>query len=321
MLLYLREVNYIKGLVIKSIAGIYDILNLETKEVLKLKPRGKFRYTKLDESSSFLKQETRRTKLEKKTIKLTPKVGDYVIYNDNYILEILERKNELIRPDVSNVDNILLIFSCIDPDFSFNLLDKFIVLITKANIDIIIVVTKVDLLSDEELKILKNKLSYYNKYYKIFYVSNKNNIGLTELKKELTDKIIVLSGQTGSGKSSLLNNINPYLELKTNEISYKLGRGKHTTRHTELFIFNGFYIADTPGFSSLEFNNFKEEELKDYYIDFEEYKSDCKFKGCNHISEPGCKIKELYENGVILKDRYENYLKFFNEIKNQKVKY
>ena len=262
-----------------------------------------------------------KTKLEKKIVKISPKVGDYVMYDDNNILEILPRKNEMIRPDVSNVDYIVLVFSCINPDFSFLLLDKFLISIKKDKINCYIIITKIDLISNDKLNDLKNKLKYYEKFYKIDYISNKKTDNIDYIINNLKNKFVVFSGQTGAGKSSLLNRINPKLQLQTNEISIKLGRGKHTTRHTEMFIFDDLYISDTPGFSSLDFINFKETELKDYYPDFDKLKDYCKFRGCNHINEPNCKVIEEYQNNNILKSRYENYVKFFHEIKNQKVIY
>lgn len=263
-----------------------------------LKARGKFRYT--NES---------------------PVVGDRIIYDEKFITEILERKNILNRPPIANIDQTIIINSCAEPDFSFNLLDRFLLLIEHENITPIIVVTKTDLMDNLKLENLKNKIKYYEKYYKVIYTSTVTLEGTGEFKELFKDKISIFAGQTGAGKSSLLNVLDTNLNLKTNEISKALGRGKHTTRHSEMYELFGGLVADTPGFSKLDFFDIKVENVPDCYIDFFELSSECKFRGCKHIDEPKCKIKEEVELGNILSNRYNNYKTIMEEIKNQKPMY
>lgn len=312
------------GRIIKSIGGWYTIRDLETNEHFESKASGKLRYVRLDEDSSFNKQTTMRTKRDIKTIQISPKVGDIVYYDntdDNYpITEIKPRRNELDRPDVSNVDQILLFFSTVRPDFSFNLLDQFLVLIEKAQIKPIIIISKIDLIEAKELNELKTLLHYYETIgYELYYVNSKQKVGFDILENVFKDKVTVVAGQTGVGKSTFINALMPSLELKTQETSNALGRGKHTTRHNQLFEYKEGLVADTPGFSKLDFNIFDKRELKNYFIEFDNYKSDCKFgNDCNHVNEPHCNVKN---NPSILKSRIENYHKFYEEIDNQKERY
>ncbi len=313
-----------KARIIKLIGGIYTIKDLETNKTYTSRASGKLRYVRLDEDSSFNVTHTLRTKRDIQTVQLSPKVGDIVLYDstdDNKpIQQILSRENELDRPDVANVDQILLIFSTVEPQFNFNLLDQFLVLIEKSNIKPMIVISKIDLISTEELTELKQTLSYYETIgYSLFYINSHEKIGFDVLKDMFTNKVTVIAGQTGVGKSTLLNALMPELDLKTQEISIALGRGKHTTRHTELFEYRDGLVADTPGFSKLSFNILDKSELKNYFIEFDQYKEDCRFKNdCDHIHEPGCNVKD---NPNILKSRLENYNKFYEEIKNQKERY
>lgn len=313
-----------RGRILKLIGGWYTLEDSETKETFKAKASGKLRHVRLEEDSSFLKQESKKTKKEVTTTQLSPKVGDLVYYDDNDenkpIQEIIPRKNELSRPDVANVDQILLIFSTVEPLLNFYLLDQFLVLIEKAKIKPIIVISKIDLIADNELKELKEKLNYYKKIgYQLYYVNSHQQIGLDTLQTIFVDKVSVVAGQTGVGKSTLINALLPNLHLRTQEISKALGRGRHTTRHTELFYYHGGLIADTPGFSKLELNIFEKEELKDYFIEFNNYSEECRFKNrCYHINEPDCGVKD---NQEILESRIENYQKLFLEIKNLKERY
>lgn len=316
-----------KGFIKKMISNQYTIIDLETNEEIMCYARGKLRYMKLDEQSSFNKQLTMKSKKDVKIMQVSPKVGDYVTYDDsedvNVILEILSRKNDLVRPDVCNVDQVILVFSAVKPDFSFHLLDKFLIIMKQEHIDPIIVVSKIDLIEEDKLKALKNDLTYYEKMgISIYYVNSKQRIGIDVLTHVFKQKITVLAGQTGVGKSTLLNALMPKLALKTQEISHALGRGKHTTRHTELYLIHEGYIVDTPGFSKIEFSIFYPDMLKEYYPDFLQYQDDCRFSSkCLHMSEPSCAVKKAYEEQKILKSRYENYVQFFEEIKSQKEKY
>lgn len=317
----------VKGLIKSQISNQYTVIELNTKKEYKATPSGKLRYVRVDEKSSFNQPYGRRTKKDQKTIQISPKVGDVVdlIFSEDKVLidNIYPRKNELIRPDVSNVDQVLLVFSATKPEFSFNLLDKFLVIIKNQKLDIVLLVTKIDLIDEKLLNELKEKLKYYeeNVNIKTIYVNSK------EINKEFKhdnifeNKITVLAGQTGVGKSTFLNSLIPNLKLKTQEISKSLGRGRHTTRHLELYDYKSGYICDTPGFSRLDLKMYEKEDLKFLYEDFVKLSVDCKFSTCNHITEPGCKVKSEYENGNILKERYENYKLFFNEIKMNENKY
>ncbi|MDD3128941.1 MAG: ribosome small subunit-dependent GTPase A [Candidatus Izemoplasmatales bacterium] len=286
-----------EGKIIKSIGGLYSVID-ESKVIYVLKPLGVFRHKNIQ-----------------------PKVGDFVIFNEDSIIDIKDRSNDLYRPFIANVDQALLVNSAKQPDFSFLLLDKFLTIIEANNIKPIIIITKVDLMSEEELNKLKSKLKYYEKFYKVIYFSSKTKEGLTEVLDISRDKVNVLSGQTGAGKSSLLNTINPELNIETNEISKALGRGKHTTRHVELISFGEGFIADTPGFSKLEFVDFQADEIRYYFPDFFELAKGCRFYECTHIHEPGCRIIEAVNKGEILRERYDDYKFIFNEIKLQKPRY
>ena len=237
--------------------------------------------------------------------KLTPLVGDKVIFDDKekYILEILPRKNSLDRPSIANVDSALIITSVKKPDLSLNLLDKQITLCMINNIEPIIVFTKLDLLKGKDLKYIKSIMKYYSSI-KVKVCTNNN---LFKLKRYIRNKTLVLTGQTGAGKSSLLNKLDKNLNLATNNISEALGRGKHTTRHVELFKYKSSFIADTPGFSSLDLNDVNLNDIKNSFIEFRNV--NCPYKDCSHTNEKECSIKRMVMNKKILKSRYENYLR------------
>lgn len=312
-----------KGRIIKIIGGKFTVLDDTSKQRIVCDCAGKLRAVSIDKNSTFNKQITNKEKKESKVIKLTPKVGDYCDYSIDVhpiINEIYPRDNEMIRPLISNVDQILLIFAAKKPDFSFHLLDQFLVLLEEANITAKIIVSKIDLLEDNEFNELKTNLSYYEKIgYEVYFVDSKNKIGIDEVKFLFKDKISVLSGQTGAGKSTFINALIPGFKLQTQEISHALNRGKHTTRHSELYDFFGGLVGDTPGFSKLDFSLINKEDLKDYFIEFDNYQ--CKYRGCLHDKEDDCAIKKGCEEGTILKSRYENYIKFLTDIKNVKKVY
>ena len=239
-------------------------------------------------------------------MKLIPLVGDYVLFDkDKQVIEkILPRKNEFKRPSVSNIDQAFLITSLKIPDFSLNLLDKLLVLMEIKNIKPIICITKEDLVTEEEMKNIKDKLSYYEKIgYTVI-----SNTEIEKIKDLLRDKTSVFTGQTGAGKTTLLNKLNPDWNLKTGEVSIALGRGKHTTRVVELFDFCDGKVLDTPGFSALDLKEFSNEEIRKAFIEFVNYP--CIYKSCTHTKEQECNVKKAVHDSFILKERYENYLKF-----------
>lgn len=234
------------------------------------------------------------------------------------IERVLERKNALIRPNVANVDQAILVFAMTKPDPDYNLLDRLLVQIGRMGIDILIVFTKLDLRKELE----NPTLEYYRQIgYDVLFVSNKTKQGINEIEAKQRGRISVLAGPSGSGKSSLLNALEPQRERKTGEVSNKIGRGKHTTRHVELISAAGGLVADTPGFSSLYLPEMKREELQLYFNEFEEYRGECRFKSCLHDKEPDCAVKEALENNKILPSRYAHYTQFLKEVIENERKY
>lgn len=236
---------------------------------------------------------------------IVPLVGDIVEFNkEKQIIEkILPRKNEFLRPAVSNIDQAFLITSLKSPNFSLNLLDKLLAVMELHNTKSIICITKTDLLTENERKEIFPLLEYYKKIgYQII-----SNTELKSIKKSLENNTSVFTGQTGAGKSTLLNKLNPNWNLETGEISKALGRGKHTTRVTELFTIDRGKVLDTPGFSALEFKDYKKEEIKEAFIEFKKYP--CPFQDCSHTNEKECRVKQAVLDGKILNSRYQCYLK------------
>ncbi|MEI2402279.1 ribosome small subunit-dependent GTPase A [Niallia taxi] len=292
-----------EGKIIKALSGFYYVIS--DGEITQCRGRGVFRKNKI-----------------------TPLVGDEVVFQaenetDGYILEVKERKNELIRPPIANVDQAILVFSSVEPDFSTALLDRFLTLVEFNRIDPIICITKMDLTNDEKANRMREFADYYEQIgYKVVLTSSETEQGIETLLPELNGKISVFAGQSGVGKSSLLNAIRPDLSLKTDEISSHLGRGKHTTRHVELISVGDALVADTPGFSSLEFEDEMElEDLNYCFPEIEKASQDCKFRGCLHLSEPKCAVKAKVEAQEIQEYRYEHYKDFLQEIKDRKPKY
>ena len=238
--------------------------------------------------------------------KITPTVGDYVRFDpkESYILEVLKRKNTLERPLVSNIDKCIIVTSCKEPDFSSNLLDKLLVVLEYHNIEPIICLTKLDLLNKEEEK----EIIEIRKYYQYIGYTVLDNTELDEIKKEIKGKTVVLTGQTGAGKSSLINKLDSSFNLATGEISKALGRGKHTTRHVELIEMFGGKVLDTPGFSSIDLKELSNEDIKNAFIEFDSFP--CPFRDCMHINEKECNVIKAVENNEILESRYDNYKKF-----------
>ena len=260
--------------------------------------------------------------------KITPLVGDRVsisvVDEENkkgVVEEIEERDTELVRPPIANVDKALIVFAIKNPSPNLSLLDRFIVLAEKENLEIVIVFTKVDLDTDGKL-LGELKDIYEVSGYKVISVSNKLKLNIDKIKEELKENTVVFAGPSGVGKSSLLNEVDKNFELKTGEVSDKIKRGKHTTRHAELLKLEcGGMVADTPGFSSLTLDDIDESELKEYFIEFDKY-DECRFGSrCIHENEPSCAVKEAVENGDISKKRYESYIQLLNEIRSGKRRY
>ena len=253
---------------------------------------------------------------------MSPVVGDMVEFerfaDQNGIQRILPRRNELRRPAVANVDQAVIIMSCKDPDFSSALVDRLIFLICYAGIKPALCVTKADLISDDDP--IYEQIEDYRKSGYDVYMSGKN-FEQEELKAMFADKISVLTGQSGAGKSSLINRLEPSFTLQTQEISKALGRGKHTTRHCELHPVCGGWIADTPGFSSLDFSGMDVSRLVESIPDFKEYLGTCRFRNCIHINEPDCAIQEGVRMKTISAIRYAHYKEIAAMIQAEKPKY
>lgn len=259
--------------------------------------------------------------------KITPLVGDKVKISivdeeskKGVVEEIDKRYTELVRPPIANVDKAIIVFAITNPKPNLSLLDRFIVLAEKENLEIVIVLTKADLDEDSMLDELKG--IYELSGYKVIPVSNKTKLNIDKIKEELKNNVVVFAGPSGVGKSSLLNEIDKSFKLQIGEVSDKIKRGKHTTRHAELLKLEcGGMVADTPGFSSLTLDDIEDVELKSYFIEFDEF-DDCRFGSrCVHENEPSCSVKEAVEEGKISKKRYDSYIQLLNEIRQGKRRY
>ncbi len=275
-----------KGKIVKIISNDYTVL--VNNKLYVCKALGKFR-----------------------NLKIRPIVGDEVVIDlkKKVITEISPRKNELMRPIIANVDQAIIVVSVKEPPLSLNLLDKLLVIIEDNDILPIICFTKMDLLTSLEQIKIDNYRKYYQKIGYQVYFCNK----LDDLKAIFKNKITVLAGQSGVGKSTLLNKLEQRLNLKTAPISKAIGRGKHTTRHVELLPVLGGLIADTPGFSYLSLEELEKSDIRDNFIEFNQYRHHCQYKDCFHHHEQECAIKEKVKEGIILKSRYDNYLKFITK--------
>jgi len=283
----------LQGKIIKALAGFYYVES--AGQIYQTRARGNFR---------------------KKG--QTPYVGDEVEFSaekdsEGYILKIAERKNSLVRPPIVNIDQAVVIMSAKEPDFNPNLLDRFLVLLEHKGIHPILYISKLDLLERE------NELDEFLQVYRTIGYDVVQNV--EELLPLLADKITVFMGQTGVGKSTLLNKIAPDLQLETGEISESLGRGRHTTRAVSFYNLNGGKIADTPGFSSLDYEVSTAEELNQAFPEIAEFSKSCKFRTCTHTHEPNCAVKPAVESSRIATFRFDNYLQFLSEIENRRETY
>lgn len=282
-----------QGKIIKALAGFYYVES--AGQIYQTRARGNFR---------------------KKG--QTPYVGDEVEFSaekdsEGYILKIAERKNSLVRPPIVNIDQAVVIMSAKEPDFNPNLLDRFLVLLEHKGIHPILYISKLDLLDCED------ELDEFLQVYRTIGYDAVQSV--EELLPLLADKITVFMGQTGVGKSTLLNKIAPDLQLETGEISESLGRGRHTTRAVSFYNLNGGKIADTPGFSSLDYEVSTAEELNQSFPEIAEFSKSCKFRTCTHTHEPNCAVKPAVESGRIAIFRFDNYLQFLSEIENRRETY
>ncbi|MBQ9140681.1 MAG: ribosome small subunit-dependent GTPase A [Lachnospiraceae bacterium] len=289
-----------QGKIIKGIAGFYYV-HIPGKGVYECKAKGIFRKDK--------KKPLVGDNVEIQVLMEEEKKGN--------IEALLPRRSELIRPAVVNIDQALVIFSIVKPQPNFNLLDRFLIMMEQQGIPCIICFNKADI--DEELDGDTYEAVYRSCGYETMKVSAKNGLGVEQVKKLLHNKTTTVAGPSGVGKSSLINELQSGIRMETGDISAKIERGKHTTRHSELIaIEDNTYILDTPGFSSLGLFDMEKEELAGFYPEFAKHECYCKFGGCAHINEPVCGIKDAVANGEISTLRYENYKLLYEELKGQK---
>lgn len=289
-----------QGKIIKGIAGFYYV-HTEGTKVYECKAKGIFRNQKIK-----------------------PLVGDNVeieildeVKKTGNIEKILPRANTLIRPAVSNIDQALVVFAAAKPEPNFNLLDRFLIAMEQRNVETVICFNKIDTVTEEKTENLEQ--IYESSGSRVLCISVLEENGIDKIKEVLRGKTTVLAGPSGVGKSSLINQLKPEAQMETGSISEKIERGRHTTRHSELFYFEEHtYIMDTPGFSSLYLEDMEKEELKDYFYEFAPYEELCRFGGCSHIGEPDCGVKEALSAGKISRVRYNNYVLLYQELKDRK---
>ena len=289
-----------QGKIIKGIAGFYYIY-AEDSNVYECKAKGLFR------KDNF-----------------KPLVGDNVeitVLNEEEkegsVTSILPRRNSLIRPAVANVDQAFLIFAMENPKPNFLLLDRFLIMMEQQEIPVVICFNKKDVGEKEEMEKLYE--IYTGCGYRVVLSSTYEGEGMDEIREILKGKTTVVAGPSGVGKSSITNCMQGEVQMETGEISKKLKRGKHTTRHSQVIpVEKNTFLVDTPGFSSLYLTDMKEEELRDYFPEFVMYEPQCRFQGCMHIHEPGCAVKEALSEGEISQQRYDNYLALYEELKEKR---
>lgn len=284
-----------EGIIIKGIGGFYYIKTDEG--IIESKARGKFRYNSLK-----------------------PMVGDRVtikVENGKGVIEdIHERSSELIRPTVANVTQAFVVFAIKNPDINLDLLNRFLTLCEYNDIHAVVCLNKEDLCTEEEKENLKELINDIG--YEVLFINAKEGKGFDALKERLEHNITVLCGPSGAGKSTLLNSFIDREHMETGSVSEKIGRGKHTTRHSELIDVDNGYLVDTPGFTTLDVTFIDRDSLKYCFPEFNDYNNLCKFNGCNHYKEPKCAVKEAVEEGKINKLRYDFYIKTLEEIINRR---
>ena len=287
----------VQGVIVKGIAGFYYI-KVDEVGIVECRAKGVFR---------------------KDGIK--PLVGDYVtveitddVAKTGVITEIHKRRNYIKRPEIVNVDQVLIVFSIASPSPNLNLLDRYLIMMRRENIPIIVVFNKIDLVNKEEIEYID--LIYQNSNCKVVFLEAKNDIEDSEIRELLQGKITCIAGPSGVGKSTLINKLQSSVVMQVGEISDKIKRGKHTTRHSELIcIDDDTFIMDTPGFSALNLSEIGKEELASYYTEFEPYFEGCRFVGCSHVYENVCGVKKAVKEGLINSIRYNNYTQLYKELK------
>ncbi|XJS09743.1 ribosome small subunit-dependent GTPase A [Aerococcaceae bacterium WGS1372] len=299
----------IQGVIYQSISGFYYVW--ANNKSYATKPKGLFRHK------------------NKK-----PLVGDDVIievdHNDQQsesrLVEILKRRNELVRPSISNVDYAMVVTSLVEPNFSYNLLDYFLVSVESKHIEPIILLSKFDLLKDSMTEEEANQLvesirTCYEPAGYQFVILQNDKSDVERIKNLIDQGTYVVMGQSGVGKSTLSNQLLPEIQIETASISESLNRGRHTTREVTLYPFQDSFIADTPGFSAIEFPDIEKEDLRFYFPEIREAGEHCKFRSCVHLNEPACHVKELVEQGEIAQTRYDNYVQIYERIEQRKTVY
>ena len=290
-----------EGVIIKGVGGSYEVDLNDSQRIVIAKPRGIFR---------------------KKEIAISPMVGDMVsvsLLDDGsaVIEKIHERKSQLVRPKVANVGQALVVFAYKEPDLHLDLLDRFIINCEAANVRTIIAFNKVDLLDEKNRDEARTIKEMYEKIgYKVIDISTYKNTGIDSAQEALIGETTVFAGPSGAGKSSIFNAVCGAEHMEVGELSAKISRGKHTTRHSQLIkLQKDSYIVDSPGFSSIHLEGIELGELKELFREFEEPSGECKFADCNHIDEPGCGVKQGVLDGVIYEERYKRYLSFTEELR------
>jgi ribosome biogenesis GTPase len=288
-----------QGKIVKGIAGFYYVHTV--KGMIECKAKGIFRKEQIKPLVGDL-VEIELTDEEKATGNIT---------------DILPRKNVLIRPASANIDQALVIFAIVKPNPNYNLLDRFLITMEKQKLPCVICFNKQDIATAEEKEELRK--AYRDCGYDVIFASGRQEEGLEEIRRTLEGKTTVVAGPSGVGKSTIINAVCPRANMETGEISRKIERGKHTTRHAELFALSeNTFICDTPGFTSLSLGEMEKEELSGFYPEFTRYEKDCRFSGCSHISEPVCGVKAALAEGRISKVRYDNYVLLYEELKDRK---
>ena len=288
------------GRIIKALSGFYYVYDEESGTVYTCRARGVFR--KKD---------------------LHPLVGDRVTYEvthekdrEGQILSVFPRKSQLSRPPVANCDMALLVFSVHTPDVNPDLIDRYLVLLEYSGLTPVLAFQKSDLNSDEDFE--KIRSIYEGTRYRIIFASALEKKGITEVKEAIQGHVSTVAGPSGAGKSTLLNALLGRDELETSHVSAHTGRGRQTTRHTELVrIADETYVCDTPGFSTVNLPDIREEDLREYFPEFEEYNGSCRFRGCVHVNEPSCAVRDAVDAGKISSSRYQDYVRMYNELKEK----